>query len=625
MQVPSQKVVWLASVFVFWVAASDSTRAGDEPPMDRMVGTRVPNFDLKDATTGKRVSLYGFAGKKAVVIVFTGIACPIGDLYLPRLVELQDRYKSQGVVFLAINSNASEGAEQVAEHARHFGLNFPVLLDKTGKVAALLEANRTCEAIILDSRALLRYRGAIDNQYGYGVRKERPTRHYLTDALDAVLAGKPVETTATSVDGCPIERSEGSPRPIPRISSASEEVVAALNEIDPEVDPGTLGEVTYSRHVSAIMQARCQSCHRPGQVGPFSLLTYEDVKRHADGIHEVVDNRRMPPWHADPRYGKFANDRRLTSQERATLIAWVEQGCPQGDPAQEPAPRTWPEGWSVGTPDVVFEIPEPYTVKAEGALPYKRFRVPTGFTEDKWLQAIEPRPGDRSVVHHIIVYLMQPGTRVRSMDDLEHLAAYAPGDLPTVLPPGVAKRVPAGSELLFEIHYTPVGKAKVDRSSVGFVFAKEPPRLRALTHGIPNMRFRIPAGAENHEVKSSWRAPADTTLMGFLPHMHLRGKDFTYTAVYPDGTREILLSVPRYDFAWQSYYWLAEPKHLPKGTRIECVAHFNNSKSNPALTEDDTEQDVTWGEQTWDEMMIGYVDLLETVSEPARNSGTTGS
>ncbi|HEX8204008.1 MAG TPA: peroxiredoxin, partial [Isosphaeraceae bacterium] len=334
-------------------------------------------------------------------------------------------------------------------------------------------------------------------------------------------------------------------------------------------------------------------------------LSYDDARRHAAMIGEVVEDRRMPPWHADPRHGHFENDRSLSPQERATLLAWVEQGTPLGDPAELPAPRHFPEGWSIGQPDVVFEIPEPYTVAAQGTLPYQRFRVSTGFTQDQWIQAAEARPGDRSVVHHIIVYVVDPKGNVRNLGQ-SHLCGYAPGDMPSIYPVGTAKKIPAGSDLLFEVHYTPIGKIKTDRSAVGLIFAREPVTRQALTIGIAQPKFAIPPGDDNYRVESSYTVRGDARLLSFMPHMHLRGKDFRYTATYPDGTSEVLLSVPAYDFGWQSTYRLAELKAMPRGTRIDCVAHYDNSANNPANP--DPAKTVRWGEQTWQEMMIGYID-----------------
>ncbi len=231
----------------------------------------------------------------------------------------------------------------------------------------------------------------------------------------------------------------------------------------------------------------------------------------------------------------------------------------------------------------------------------------TNFKEDVWIQAAEARPTDREVVHHIIVYLLnKEGDRKRP----EHLCGYAPGDMPTVLPPGVGKKIPAGSTLLFELHYTPIGKMKVDRSKVGFIFSKEPVERLAITHGIANHKFEIPPGADDHEVVSTQTLHQDVLLLAFMPHMHIRGKDFSYTATYPDGREERLLSVPNYDFNWQSYYRLAEPLRLPKGTKITCVAHYDNSPSNRALTSENIADTVHWGDQTWEEMMIGYIDYI---------------
>jgi hypothetical protein len=324
----------------------------------------------------------------------------------------------------------------------------------------------------------------------------------------------------------------------------------------------------------------------------------------------------MPPWHADPRFGRFKNDRSLSARERATLLAWVDQGTPLGDPKAIPAPRSFPEGWTIGTPDIVVEIPEPYTVPAQGTVEYVHIRVPTRFKEDVWVQAAEARPGNRAVVHHIIVYVDdhnflaaaggRPGPGRRSD---AHLCGYAPGDMPSVYPDGSAKKIAAGSDLVFQIHYTPNGKIGTDRSKVGLIFSKTPVRHRAYTHGIAQPRFEIPPGADAHAVASSWTFDKDAHLLSFMPHMHLRGKDFRYEATYPDGRKEVLLSVPAYDFGWQTYYTLGEPKAMPKGTKIDCLAHFDNSPNNPYNP--DPTKPVRWGEQTWEEMMIGYIDYID--------------
>lgn len=596
----------------------------DELPIDREIGQLVKNFTLTEATTGKAISLYDFAGKKGAVLVFLGTECPVGNLYLPRLREIAERFNSRGIVVLGIYSDRETTQERIVEHAREFEISFPVLRDERHEVADKLQVARTCEVLVLDGRARLRYRGAIDDQYRYGSAKERPEAQYLQEAIESVLEGRKVDTSATSVFGCPIQRGEVELAPyqrLPRITPATPELVAAYEEIEGHELP-EVGEMTYSGQVASILQNKCQNCHRPGQVGPFSLLSYQDAKRWAASIWEVVDDRRMPPWHADPRYGHFENDRSLTPEERATLIAWVEQGSPLGDPDAVPPNPEFPEDWSVGIPDVVIEMPESFTVPATGVLDYKRFVVETGFEEDVWIQAAEARPGDRQVVHHIIVYLIKNnGERT----ELEHLCGYAPGDMPTILPSGVGKLIPADARLLFEMHYTPIGKVRVDRSRVGFTIAKEPVTRRAITHGIAQGKFEIPAGADDHVVHSEHTFRQDGLLSAFMPHMHIRGKSFRYTAMYPDGTEETLLYVPNYDFNWQSYYRLAEPKPMPKGTLITCEAHYDNSESNPALTVEQTQSPVRWGDQTFEEMMIGYIDYIPDVPVEARGEVTSST
>jgi peroxiredoxin/mono/diheme cytochrome c family protein len=610
----------LAVVVSATVVGVRLSRRGSPPPPARVVmGRRVADFTLRDAS-GRGFSLGALRDRttRAFVLYFSGIDCPVGNLYLPRLAELARAYGPRGVSFVGINSNAHEDAETIARHAREHGLPFPMLKDPFGRVADQLGVERTCEALVLDAKGHLLYRGAIDDQYRTRARQAAPARSYLAEALDAVLAGRAVPVARTEVVGCPIEFAQ--PRlasnNVARVSEAAPQIIA-IRDAQAEAAPVAVGTVTYADQVAPILQEKCQGCHRPGQVGPFSLLTYDDARRWAAGIAEVVDDYRMPPWHADPRHGRFANDRSLSPRQRATLLAWVEQGAPAGDLARAPAPRAFAEDWSIGKPDAVFAMPEPFAVPADGTVEYQHFRVPTRFAEDRWIQAAEVRPGDRSVVHHIGVYVDDGRPRPRGSDREARpvLACYFPGDQPTVLPPGVAKRIPAGADLYFEVHYTPVGVPRRDRSSIGLIFAREPVQHQAVTRGIPNKDFVIPPRSPSHEVRSSYIVPAAARLLSLMPHMHLRGKDFLYRAVYPDGTSEILLSVPAYDFAWQASYRLAEPMRLPRGTRIECVAHFDNSPDNPANP--DPDHPVAWGEQSWEEMMIGYIDYYEDASAVA--------
>ncbi len=362
--------------------------------------------------------------------------------------------------------------------------------------------------------------------------------------------------------------------------------------------------VTYSKDVASILNSRCVGCHRAGEAAPMAFTSYQQVRPWAKAIREAVVSRKMPPWLADPHVGKFSNDRRLTDDELATVKTWVDAGSPEGDPKALPPPPAFVEGWNIGKPDVVLNIGADFEVPTTGVVPYKYFTVDTGFTEDMWIEAAECRADKRAVVHHIIVFVVDPTEPRLAGTGGNLLVGWAPGDPPMNLPEGTAKLVRAGSKLRFQMHYTPNGTGATDRSYVGLRFARKPPRYRALTGRAINFSFKIPPGDPSHEVKASWTGQEEVRLTSLMPHMHVRGKDFKYTLVLPDGTEKVLLNVPRYDFNWQLGYSLADPLILPKGSRLDCVAHFDNSpnnKSNP-----DPTKEVRWGDQTWEEMMIGW-------------------
>ena len=368
------------------------------------------------------------------------------------------------------------------------------------------------------------------------------------------------------------------------------------------------GAVTYTKDVAPILDRRCVECHRQGEAAPMAFTTYKEVRPWAKAIREATVGRKMPPWPADPQYGKFHNDRRMTEQELATITAWVSAGAPEGDPKlRKPLPQ-FAEGWAIGKPDAVIDIEADFEIPASGTVPYKYFRVETKFTEDKWIEAAEIRPGVRSAIHHVIVFVRDANGKVADFNDGgDLLAGFAPGEQPLVFEKGTAKLVKAGSVFQFQMHYTPDGKPHKDRTYIGLKFAKEPPVNRAITGRAWNTSFKIPAGAEAHEVKSSWTFKQDVALQNLMPHMHLRGKDFKYTLVYPDGREEVLLSVPKYDFNWQLAYEFAKPIIVPKGARIDCVAHFDNSANNKYNP--DPSKEVRWGDQTWEEMMIGWFNF----------------
>ena len=406
--------------------------------------------------------------------------------------------------------------------------------------------------------------------------------------------------------------------------------------------------LTFSKDVAPIVFTKCASCHRPGEVAPMSLTSFKEVRPWAGAIREKVASRVMPPWHADRAYGAFRNNPSLSQAEIDTIVNWVNAGAPEGNPKDTPALPKFAEGWQIGKPDQVFEMASDFEVPARGTIDYQYFEVPTNFTEDRWMQAGEVRAGDKAHVHHIIVYVREPQARprpsvvnirpifaagerpslpsrttttaggaggtannsARTTDNM--LVNWAVGEDAPVFLPGQAKRIPAGSTLIFQVHYTTNGTTGRDRSRLGLIFTKEPPTQEVRTSAIANPLFAIPGGAADHQVEAEAAFNEDVKVWTMHPHMHLRGKDMTYTAIYPDGRKEIVLRVPKFDFGWQTDYWLSQPLSLPKGSKLHVVAHFDNSAANKANP--DPTATVRWGDQTWEEMMIGF--FTYTVEKP---------
>ena len=367
--------------------------------------------------------------------------------------------------------------------------------------------------------------------------------------------------------------------------------------------------VTYASHAAEILNRRCVTCHQPGGIGPFSLATYRDAASRRAMIREVITTGRMPPWHADPRYGRFKNDRRFTEQEYYTLLAWLDADAPVGTGAPPPPPvlRT---GWAMGRPDAVITMPETATIPATGVMPYQYYETPTGLAQDQWVSAVEVRPGNSKVVHHILVYMRDPANSGAAGFGLggNLLDGYAPGDEPLVFAPDVAIRIPAGARLVWQLHYTPTGKPETDRSQLGLKFATQAPRYVHETGTALNRSFVIPAHSPSYLVRAQFTFPRDAWITSLRPHMHLRGKSFMFEIRYPNGGRQILLNVPQYDFNWQNAYVLDQPVSAPRGTTLHCVATFDNSPGNahnpnPAAA-------VAWGDQTWEEMMIGWFTFV---------------
>jgi hypothetical protein len=405
--------------------------------------------------------------------------------------------------------------------------------------------------------------------------------------------------------------------------------------------------VTFYRDVLGILQQRCQSCHRPGEIGPMPLGTYKEVRPWAKAIKQAVLERKMPPWHADRSVGKFHNDPSLSPTEIETLVAWADSGALEGNPEEAPSPRVFVDGWNIGNPDLVVEMPKSYEVPASGTIEYTYIIVPTGFQQNRWIAAAEYRPDNRALVHHSTVFVRPPqsawlrkypvgeffvpqeqirtpatprpaATTNAGADSLNtRIAGYVPGRPERVLPPGYAMLIPAGSDLVFQLHYTANGTAGADRSRVGFVFAKTPPQKRVLSFSAFNDGFEIPPEVPHYAVSGSGVLGVDAELIEVYPHMHLRGKSMILTAAYPGGEREELLRVPNYDFNWQLLYQLEEPKRLPQGTRLLADGFFDNSSNNKYNP--DPKSPVRWGDQSWEEMMAGFFVVAVPVSTDPRS------
>ncbi|MFN0109611.1 MAG: c-type cytochrome [Blastocatellia bacterium] len=395
-------------------------------------------------------------------------------------------------------------------------------------------------------------------------------------------------------------------------------------------------QVTFSKDVAPIIFNNCAGCHQPGETAPMALLNYKQARPWAKSIREVVANKTMPPWYADPKHGEFINDRSLSQKDIDTIVAWVDQGATEGNAKDLPAaPKLRQEGWAIGKPDVEFPLPQSYKVPTDGTVDYQHFVVHTKFTEDKFIQAAEIKRGNAALVHHVIVTVIEPvngqlppeGLLTRNLGGLGEnqqrtgnastananrnrdsmLVGWAPGMSPLTLQPGIAKRIKKGSALVFQMHYTTNGVPGEDRTSIGMKFASAPVEKQFITSGGASAReLVIPPNAAHYESKSSFTFTEDAHIWGFMPHMHLRGKDYKYTLVLPDGTSKVVLNVPKYDFNWQLNYWVKAPIAAPKGSRLECVAHHDNSTANKFNP--DPTKEVRWGPQTWEEMMIGWFD-----------------
>ncbi len=568
-------------------------------PSQARIGEMVDDFEFVDLD-GRKGRLHQFRSSAAIVIILRDVDCPVGKRYGNTLGRLSREYSKRGVRFIFLNVNRADAPDSMQAERREFGLGGFYAADHDRKVARLLGAASTTEAFLLDSALTLHYRGAVDDQYGIGFSRKAPRNTYLRTALESVLAGTEVEVAATTAPGCYLD-----------LKAAT-----------------TAAKADYSSRISRIIQRNCLSCHRSGGSAPFQLATYEQVKSRAGIIEYVVEEGIMPPWFADHGSGPWANDRSLSSRDRKAILQWIEEGTPEGDPQHLPKPRRWASGWTIGQPDAVIEIPEPIRVPAEGVMDYIYVYAKTDFPEDRWVQRMEILPTAPQAVHHVLIFIEEPG-RSRGRRGLGprfqtgaggYFASTVPGQQAALFPQGMAKLLPKGAWLKFQLHYTPNGTELVDRTRLGLVFADAAPERLVRTAGLSNWRFEIPPGAANYPVSASHRLRRDLVLLSFFPHMHLRGKAFKYEVTYPDGRHVEVLPISRYDFNWQLHYQLETPLHLPAGTILKATGWFDNSPDNPANP--DPERTVLPGEQTYDEMMIGYFDWHAPASNSKPNRST---
>jgi peroxiredoxin len=539
-------------------------------------------------------------GQKAAVVAVTSSSCPLSKKYLPTLAKLEQDYVGKGVAFVLVDPIATDNPADLKELVQKAGLKAPVIHDADGKLCKALGATSTTDLFVLDAKRTVQYRGAIDDQYGLGYSTDAPKKTYAIDALTAVLAGKEPVVPATTAPGCELD--------------------LQTTKIDPV-------KVTYHNRISRIVQQNCQTCHRPGGVGPFALNTRDDVLAHKGMIKKVVTDGTMPPWNAvEPKGSQrtFKNDRSLPDADKADLLAWLAENGPEGDAADAPLPRTYPNEWAIGKPDLVVQIPEPINIPATGIMKYQNIIVEVKLDESKWVTAAEVQPTDKSVVHHVLVFALPPplfGVELpRQGEAIGYFAAYVPGNSHQILPPGFARKFPKGWRIKFQIHYTPNGTATKDQTRVGFKFADAPPEHEIFVRPIAPRDPRslsIPPGDGNYKQTVEWTPTDDVVVTAFSPHMHVRGKACRYDL----GTKseKPVLDIPHYDFNWQLRYEPAEPIRVAEGTPLKFTAWYDNSDKNPANP--DPKRRVPWGPQTYDEMLIGFVEYYipsKPVKKPAK-------
>ncbi|MSQ93829.1 MAG: redoxin domain-containing protein [Gemmataceae bacterium] len=561
------------------VLASATVASSQDGPK---IGDSIGKLKFTDIRSLPR-TLDDFDKKQAYVLVFTNTSCPLVKRYLPSLQAMEKEFRGKGVQFVAVNSAEEDSIVTMATQAVQHEMEFPFVKDFGGSCARALGVRRTPEVVVLDAERRLRYRGRIDDQYRLGGVRKEVTSHDLLNALEAVLAGRKVEKSETEVDGCPI---------------------TLVKERKPR-------EFTFAEHVAPILQKHCWECHQSGGSAPFALTSYKQASARAESLAEVVREQRMPPWFASHEFGPFVNRRGLSDEERTTVIDWVRSGAAQGDAKKTPATPKAPESkWLIGAPDLVLHSDE-IKLPAKGDIPYQYAILPHVFIEDTWIQGAQIMPDQPGLLHH---GNMGYANLAEGFNESNFITGQVPGGEPMSLDVGVAYRIPKGSVLALQLHFVATGKPEKCKVSVGLRYPREVVQNRLHNMQLTDRKFAIPPGAPAHKVAASRALDRDVLGVGLFSHMHLRGKDMTFTAHLPNGKADTLLIIPNYNFSWQlPYRWEPGKMRLPKGTRLECVAHFDNSAFNPYNP--NPLATVRNGPQTHHEMMFGFFFYTNAVEQ----------
>ena len=569
-------------------------------------GSNVENFRLFDHKGGSH-ELYYYDDQKAVVFMVQGNGCPIVRNAMPRFKELRNLYTGEDVQFFLINSNFQDKRETISDEAYQFSYDIPILIDDTQIIGESLDLIRTGEVFVVDPKTwTVVYRGALDDRLTYENQKQEATEHFLKNSIDEILTGQKITVAQTEAVGCLIN--------FPEKSSRSEH-----------------SSISYSKEIAPILKDNCVSCHRNGGIGPWAMTDYNMVKGLSLMIREVLRTKRMPPWHADPSIGHFSNDRSLTNEQTRKIVHWIEAGSPRGggdDPIAEKdiSFAKWANEPKLGPPDYVIDIPA-MEIPASGIVDYQYHLVKNDLPKDTWVGTAEILPGDPSVLHHVITsfgYLETEGRRAGRLKRQGQggLRGYAPGINADPMPADTGMFLPAGTTLQFQMHYTPVGKPIVDETKMGLWVLDKPPKHRIFSMSVLNTKIKIPAHAKNHKESVTREVHKDAMLYSMLPHAHFRGKAMEMSVIYPDGSNEVLLSVPNYDFNWQTSYELSEPKIIPAGSKLVQHNWWDNSGQNKANPDPSIE--VTWGQQSFEEMLFGnylmrYLDEDEVAALKTRD------